>query len=117
VKDATDKLRPMWIIESEPPGAQVVRDSDGAILGVTPWHGEQPAGSEPTAVHLRLSGYSERTLFLQPGSDVVYSPTLAAKSRRAHSRGPVKAPPGPKDASGVSPPKQDVKHGQPEIAD
>ena len=116
-KVTTDKLRPMWTVQSDPAGAQVVRDSDGVVLGVTPWHGEQPSQNEPIAVHLRLSGYSERTLILQPGTDVIYSPTLSPKGKRSHNHGQLKDQPDPKDASGNELPKATPKHDQPEIAD
>ena len=113
-KSAEDKLRPMWTIDSAPAGAQVVRDADGVVLGVTPWHGEQPPSSGPMAVRLRLSGYSERKLTLQPGADVSYSPTLHVKGRHGH--GKLNDPPDAKAAAGP-PPKSEARHGQPEIAD
>jgi serine/threonine protein kinase len=128
VKEPAGKLRPMWTVESDPPGAQVVRDADGVVLGVTPWHGEQTDGNEPIPVHLRLSGYSERALTLQPGADVLYSPTLSPKGRHSHSRSSSgaatgagkdqKDQPDPKEASGNELPKATLpKHSQPEIAD
>jgi hypothetical protein len=133
VKEPAGKLRPMWTVESDPPGAQLVRDADGVVLGVTPWHGEQTDGNEPIPVHLRLAGYNERALTLQPGADVLYSPTLSPKGRRSHGHtsagagavgavGAVgkgqKDQPDPKEASGNELPKAThPKHSQPEIAD
>jgi eukaryotic-like serine/threonine-protein kinase len=50
-----------WEIASDPPGAEVgaevVRGSDGVVLGMTPLSQEQPAQSARVTLHLRLAGY------------------------------------------------------------
>ena len=46
-----------WKIASDPPGAEVVRESDGVVLGVTPLSQEQPAQAAQVTLRLRLAGY------------------------------------------------------------
>jgi hypothetical protein len=61
--------RVTWSIASEPAGAELVRVSDGKLLGRTPWRAEveAAAGSEEPAV--RLGGHIERRIHLERGSD------------------------------------------------
>jgi serine/threonine protein kinase len=89
-----------WSIETEPPGAQVVRVSDGQILGTTPWKGPQTPGDEPVAVRLRLAGYSDKVLTLKPGADASYLQVLRARSGKKGGKN-----------------RQDGKTNEPEIAD
>ena len=51
-------------LRSDPPGAQVVRESDHSVLGATPWKFDQPADSGPLVLLLRRDGYGERALAL-----------------------------------------------------
>lgn len=106
--DPGKKATASWSIESEPQGAQVVRVSDGKLLGTTPWKGTQPEGDEPVAVRLRLAGYLDKVLTLKPGSDASYSQVLRPQPGKK-VRPPV-GKVGPKN-------KQDGKKNEPEIAD
>lgn len=56
-------------IGSTPPGAEVIRISDGKVLGVTPYYAEQPAGKEPLGLHLRMAGYREHTVAVSLDQD------------------------------------------------
>ena len=103
----TGKRAPaIWSIETEPAGAQIVRVSDGQILGTTPWKGPQPPGDEPVAVRLRLLGYADKVLTLKPGADASYLQVLRARSGK---KGPVGGKAGKN--------RQDGKTNEPEIAD
>jgi serine/threonine-protein kinase len=102
------KASATWSIETEPAGAQVVRVSDGKILGTTPWQGSQPEGDAPVAVRLRLAGYLDKVLTLKPGSDASYSQALRPQPGKK-LRPPV-GKIGPKN-------RQDGRKNEPEIAD
>lgn len=106
--EAGKKSPATWSIETEPAGAQVVRVSDGKVLGTTPWQGAQPEGDAPVAVRLRLAGYLDKTLTLKPGSDASYSQALRPQPGRKLR--PTVSKIGPKN-------KQDGKKNEPEIAD
>lgn len=97
------KKGPRWQVDSEPPGADIIRVSDGEVLGQTPWNGEQPEGTGPVEVTLHLTGYSDRKIVLKPGSDAAYRQTLKPKR-------------GKKD-KGKAGKNQDQKNDGPEIAD
>ena len=53
-----------WSLISTPPGAQVVRVSDGQILGGTPMEMDLPIGDGTCDVKLRLPGFAEKVLKL-----------------------------------------------------
>jgi hypothetical protein len=61
--------RVTWSIASEPAGAEIVRLSDGKVLGRTPWRAEAAAqpGSEELAV--RLTGHADLRIRLERGRD------------------------------------------------
>jgi serine/threonine protein kinase len=58
-----------WAVESEPPGAEVVRTSDGQVLGTTPWRDEQPRAAGTLEVRLRRSGFFDQKLTLDRTRD------------------------------------------------
>lgn len=60
----TTHNRILWLIHSTPPDAQVIRLSDGEVLGRTPWQLEQEASAGQVAVILRLAGYADAPLSL-----------------------------------------------------
>jgi serine/threonine-protein kinase len=60
----------VWRIETTPPGVEVVRASDGKVLGVTPWKNEQPAAGGKVSITLRRAGFLPRELQLQQDADV-----------------------------------------------
>lgn len=55
------KVRVKWIIRSTPPGATVVKASDQALLGHTPWSADLAAEPGEEKLLLRLIGYEEST--------------------------------------------------------
>jgi hypothetical protein len=68
--------RVRWSLSSTPPGAQILRRQDQAVLGQTPWAREQTAASGTLNVVLRLKGYKDRELVLDQSHDVQLSETL-----------------------------------------
>jgi hypothetical protein len=71
-------------VESDPPGAQIIRVRDGQTLGRTPWQSEQPAQPGELLVRLRLPGYVEREVALNQekgGIKPVALTSLAAAER------------------------------------
>ena len=77
-----------WTVESTPAGADVVRVSDGQLLGHTPWHTEVPAAQGAEELRLRLPGHFEHLVSLPRGASShsritllpVASPQAAAPS-------------------------------------
>ena len=65
-----------WSLHSMPPGAQVVRVSDGQILGGTPMELDQPAGDGTCEVKLRLPGFTEKALKLSLSESETRKETL-----------------------------------------
>jgi serine/threonine protein kinase len=59
----------LWLVKSEPPRADVVRLSDGALLGKTPWYIEQPSGQGNVEVIVRKSGFVDQHATLDRGAD------------------------------------------------
>ncbi len=59
----------IWQITTNPPGAEVVRISDGEVLGLTPWKSEQPAGAGKFGINLRRNGYSDSQVLLNRETD------------------------------------------------
>lgn len=65
-------------VESEPPGATVVRATDQQILGSTPWQFAQPAGSGQLILLLKKQGYADRVVSLDQSANAVVKETLQA---------------------------------------
>ena len=57
-----------WEVKSDPP-AEIVRVSDGVVLGMTPWTKDQPAGMGKMGVTLRRSGYIDKQVLLDLEKD------------------------------------------------
>lgn len=74
-----------WRVTSDPPGATLIRDADGAILGHTPW--EQVRGAERGAlgIILRSAGFADRQVRLDLGRDQILQERLV----------PLRTTPGP----------------------
>jgi serine/threonine-protein kinase len=49
-------------IVSDPPGARVVREKDGAVIGMTPFRESWPSGDGVTKLRLELDGYRAETV-------------------------------------------------------
>lgn len=56
-------------VDSDPPGADLSRLSDGQVIGKTPWQVTQPATTEPLRLRLRLDGHEEQDLSLAGNVD------------------------------------------------
>lgn len=84
--------RGRWSIRTQPPGAEVVRAEDGALLGTTPWT-QQGLGREHTGLLLRRAGYVERRLDLSPTEDVDLALTLEPVTAGHKRRGPAEKKP------------------------
>ena len=57
-------------VASKPPGARLTRESDGAVLGVTPFAGSAPPHAGTVRVKVDLAGYAEELLVLPLDEDV-----------------------------------------------
>ncbi len=67
-----------WSIASDPPGAEVVRQEDGEILGTTPLAREFSAKPGTTQLRLVLAGFQDMTLSLPLNRDVSIERSLTA---------------------------------------
>ena len=62
-------------IVSDPPGARVVREKDGAVIGMTPFRETWPSGDGVTKLRLELDGYRTETVVvpLDRGVDLSFA--------------------------------------------
>ena len=67
-----------WSIQSDPPGATVVRATDQRTLGRTPWRSEQPASQGSVVLILRLPGYADRVVTIDQTANTVVKESLQA---------------------------------------
>jgi serine/threonine-protein kinase len=58
------------IVKTDPSGAEVVRASDGTVLGKTPWVSEQDRANDALEVILRKAGFAEKKVSLTRVKDV-----------------------------------------------
>lgn len=61
---------------SEPLGAEVYREADGARLGKTPWRYEQPRTEGGVVLLLKFPGYTDRALALDCRKDATHNEKL-----------------------------------------
>ena len=61
---AASSRRVTWEVKSTPPGVEVIRIADGAVLGKTPWRQEEPAGTGKVGITLRQTGYMDKQVLL-----------------------------------------------------
>ncbi|MCS6915100.1 MAG: serine/threonine-protein kinase [Myxococcales bacterium] len=59
----------VWSVSSTPPGARVIRESDGTVVGVTPWRLERPAAQGQMDITLRHEGFKDQKLSLKLDQD------------------------------------------------
>lgn len=90
-----------WRIESTPPGAEIIRISDGSTVGTTPWESTREASLGKMAVKLRLAGYTERELLLDLSADNQRSEILVTAPAPSSS-----APAAPTEAAPRGPGKR-----------
>lgn len=95
-------LRVRLSLETTPPGAQVVRQSDNKFLGLTPWSSFEEAAPSKLEVRLHLNGYADKTVQLDRSSDCSLTETLEPlkKSPRSGSGGRPGQPGRPGQGSG-----------------
>jgi serine/threonine-protein kinase len=67
-------------VESEPPGAWVIDESDSEILGKTPWQRQSDARAGQLALTLRLVGHREKSVVLNLDRDDHAYVALTAKT-------------------------------------
>ncbi|HRI53619.1 MAG TPA: serine/threonine-protein kinase, partial [Pseudomonadota bacterium] len=89
-----------WWIDSEPSGAQVIRDDSGVVLGETPYHIERPRDHGEIKLRIRIPGYGDQTVIADAAgnlSTTVYLNKLgtAAIAREGAERTVAKSPPVP----------------------
>jgi hypothetical protein len=67
-------------IVSSPPGARVIREKDGAVIGMTPFRESWPSGDGTTKLRLELDGYQTETVAvpLDRGVDLSFALRRAA---------------------------------------
>lgn len=70
-----------WSIQSEPPGAEVLR-TDGTALGTTPYAESRPASAGTLRVLLRKAGFASAVLTLRQDANQSYTQTLRPLRRR-----------------------------------
>jgi len=68
-------------IVSDPPGARVVREKDGAVIGMTPFRETWPSGDGVQKLRLELDGYRSETVVvpLDRGVDLSFALRKAAQ--------------------------------------
>ena len=75
--------RVVWEVTSTPSAVEVVRVSDGVVLGKTPWRQLEPAGGGKVGLTLRHTGYLDKQVLLDQAKDckeeVVLDPIPAAQ--------------------------------------
>lgn len=92
-KSQTGAATPMVVTEitSQPVGAMIIRVADNKVLGVTPWHQEQPSQPSSMPVELRLSGYQTKSLTIRLDQDTSRNEALAAEQRPRKPQYPPRA--------------------------
>ncbi len=70
-----------WSLSSVPDSALVIRKSDGAVLGSTPWFHEQVKGAGKVVVILRATGYQDYEVTFDESSSASRHETLTPQSK------------------------------------
>ncbi len=108
VKEPAAPRRPVrWTITSTPAGAEVVRDSDGQVLGTTPYEVVKEPGPGVEKLHLRRAGFRDVALSVQHDQDAAIEKVLPALLRKGQPLVKDAASPGPLRKSG--PPASTLK--------
>jgi eukaryotic-like serine/threonine-protein kinase len=93
-------------IVSAPPGARVVREKDGAVIGMTPFRETWPSGDGVTKLRLELDGYRSETVAvpLDRGVDLSFALRKIAAPAESHKhKEPKRPPPAAKPPAGKPP--------------
>jgi len=85
-------------IVSDPPGARVVREKDGAVIGMTPFRETWLSGDGVTRLRLELDGYRPEAVAvpLDRGVDLSFALHKVAATADSHKHKDPKRPPGGK---------------------
>lgn len=67
-----------WQIKTAPTGAEILRVTDGAILGKTPWQSERPLGTGTEELRIVAPGYVNQLLVFDRSRDEQQTVTLEA---------------------------------------
>jgi len=67
--DVPPRSRVKWHIQTSPVRADILRVSDGALLGKTPWQSEQIAGSGTQELRLVAPGFADKLVVLDSSRD------------------------------------------------
>ncbi|TXH25209.1 MAG: serine/threonine protein kinase [Elusimicrobia bacterium] len=70
----------VWEVDSDPPGAAVVRADSNEVLGLTPWRRSEPRAAGSLRVNLRLAGYQDTTVILNGSQSTRQKIPLAPKT-------------------------------------
>jgi serine/threonine-protein kinase len=100
-------------IVSDPPGARVVREKDGAVIGMTPFRETWPSGDGVTKLRLELDGYRPEPVVvpLDRGVDLSFTLHRAQPAEPQHKHkeskhgAAAKSPAGPPSTAPKSPPR------------
>lgn len=69
-----------WSVQTHPAGASVIRKSDGAVLGATPWKTDAPRTEGSSTVLLRRAGYADYEVTLAYGTSIYIDKQLTASA-------------------------------------
>jgi serine/threonine protein kinase len=83
---ATAKKSVLWLVKSQPPGAEVVRVEDNSVLAKTPWSTEHPRGEGTVELELRRSGFLPQRVRLSVEHDDFVRAKLDPKPRNEHPK-------------------------------
>ncbi len=75
--------RVRWALTTDPDGAEVTRESDGQVLGTTPFFIEQNRVKGDLAIVLRRQGYIDKKISLNQGRDEDRHEKLRQKDKQA----------------------------------
>jgi hypothetical protein len=78
-RDAAPREMVDMLVESTPPGAQVVMN--GLVLGKTPYSGTLPRRTATATLVLRLAGYADKTITVRPDHEIRERIKLAKMAR------------------------------------
>jgi serine/threonine-protein kinase len=86
-------------IASQPAGARVVRERDGADIGVTPFEESWPAGTGVEKIHLELEGYQPESLVVPLDRGVALKFALTKVARETEKKPKAPKPHAPRRAA------------------
>lgn len=70
-----------FMIDSEPPGAEIIRIDSGEVVGHTPWFRSDKPRDELLRLHLRLSGFYDSTVIINQAQNSNQKVTLERQAK------------------------------------